>query len=228
MEYFVLERTFICHLVYLPYKEEGCLQLDQVTQSPVQPDQEYFQGWGRAQVVWQPQQVLTPEAIFINPVVCSQSVCAQSLDCLGCWQTELWLLWWLKKESTNWDFFLGRGEGVGKGTMRTRFCISPFCCLFLEEILGTMSQTGFHHWCEPLKKIFIVLTAYYSRHYFMFYCLTGSSCHINLSFENNYSMWILCSPIRTVYVQTQSTCRKVTSRFILQRIHFSGCLVRLK
>lgn len=125
-------------------------------------------------------------------------------------------------------FFLGRGEGVGKGTMRTRFCISPFCCLFLEEILGTMSQTGFHHWCEPLKKIFIVLTAYCSRHYFMFYCLTGSSCHINLSFENNYSMWILCSPIRTVYVQTQSTCRKVTSRFILQRIHFSGCLVRLK
>lgn len=38
MELFELEGIFKCHLVQLPCKEQGYLQLDQVAQSPVQPD----------------------------------------------------------------------------------------------------------------------------------------------------------------------------------------------
>ena len=44
--YFGLEGTFKGHLVQPSCNEQGHLQLDQVAQSPVQPDLEYFQGWG--------------------------------------------------------------------------------------------------------------------------------------------------------------------------------------
>jgi len=41
-----LEGTIKGHLAQLPCSEQGHLQLDQVVQSPVQPDLERFQGWG--------------------------------------------------------------------------------------------------------------------------------------------------------------------------------------
>jgi len=43
MERFRLEGTFKHHLVQPPSNEQGHLQLDQVTQRPVQPDLECFQ-----------------------------------------------------------------------------------------------------------------------------------------------------------------------------------------
>lgn len=46
IEFFWLEGTFKGHLVQLPCREQGHLQLDQVAQSSVQPDRECFQGWG--------------------------------------------------------------------------------------------------------------------------------------------------------------------------------------
>ncbi|KAK4818441.1 hypothetical protein QYF61_013128 [Mycteria americana] len=38
--------TFKGHVVQTPCNEQGHLQLDQVAQSPIQPDLECFQGWG--------------------------------------------------------------------------------------------------------------------------------------------------------------------------------------
>ena len=46
IEWFGLEGTFKGYLVQPPCHERGHLQLDQVAQSPVQPDLECFQGWG--------------------------------------------------------------------------------------------------------------------------------------------------------------------------------------
>ena len=45
MESFELEGTFKGHLVQLPCNEQGHLQLDQIAQSPIQPDTECLQGW---------------------------------------------------------------------------------------------------------------------------------------------------------------------------------------
>ena len=45
-ESFRLEGTFKSHLLQSTYSEQRHLQLDQVAQSPVQPDPECFQGWG--------------------------------------------------------------------------------------------------------------------------------------------------------------------------------------
>ena len=44
MESFELEETIIGQLVQLPCNEQEYLQLDQVVQSPVQPDFECLQG----------------------------------------------------------------------------------------------------------------------------------------------------------------------------------------
>jgi len=41
-----LEGTFKGRLAQPPCSEQGHLALDQVAQSPVQPDLECFQGWG--------------------------------------------------------------------------------------------------------------------------------------------------------------------------------------
>jgi len=41
----VLEGTFKGHLAQPRCNEQGHLQLDQVAQSPIQPDLECFQGW---------------------------------------------------------------------------------------------------------------------------------------------------------------------------------------
>jgi len=46
MDWVGLEGTFKDHLVQPPCSEQGHLQLDQVAQSPIQPDPECFQGWG--------------------------------------------------------------------------------------------------------------------------------------------------------------------------------------
>ena len=46
IEWFELEGTFKGHLVQPPCHEQGHLPLDQVAQSPVQPDLECSQGWG--------------------------------------------------------------------------------------------------------------------------------------------------------------------------------------
>ena len=46
VEWFGLEGTFTGHLVQTTCKEQGYLQLDQVAESPVQPDLERFQRWG--------------------------------------------------------------------------------------------------------------------------------------------------------------------------------------
>jgi len=46
MESFDLEGTFTGHLVQLPCNKQGYLQLDQVAQTPIQPDLERLQGWG--------------------------------------------------------------------------------------------------------------------------------------------------------------------------------------
>ena len=54
IEGFGLEGTFKGHLVQLPCNEQGCLQLYQVAQSPIQPDLECFQGWGTYHLSGQP------------------------------------------------------------------------------------------------------------------------------------------------------------------------------
>ena len=54
IEWFGLEGTFKGHLVQPPCNEQGHLQLDQVAQSPVQPDLECFQGWGIYHLSGQP------------------------------------------------------------------------------------------------------------------------------------------------------------------------------
>ena len=54
-----LEETFRGHLAQPPCREQGHLQVDQVAQSPVQPDLECFQGWGISQVVGNPCQGFT-------------------------------------------------------------------------------------------------------------------------------------------------------------------------
>ena len=46
IELFEFEGTLKGHLVQLPCTEQGHLQLDQVAQSPIQPDLECLQGWG--------------------------------------------------------------------------------------------------------------------------------------------------------------------------------------
>ena len=42
----MLEDTFKGHLVQASYNKKEYLPLDQVAQSPIQPDLECFQGWG--------------------------------------------------------------------------------------------------------------------------------------------------------------------------------------
>ena len=49
-----LEGTFRGHLVQPLCSEQGHLQLDQVAQSPIQPDFDCFQGWGLPCVSGQP------------------------------------------------------------------------------------------------------------------------------------------------------------------------------
>jgi len=44
-EWFVLEGSHKSHPVQLPCSEQGHLQLEQVAQSPIQPDLECHQGW---------------------------------------------------------------------------------------------------------------------------------------------------------------------------------------
>ena len=46
IEWFGLEGTFNGHLAQPPCSAQGHLQLDQIAQSPVQPDLECFLGWG--------------------------------------------------------------------------------------------------------------------------------------------------------------------------------------
>ena len=50
-----LEGTFKGHLLQPPCNERGHLQLDQVAQSPIQPDLECLQGWGIHHLLGQPQ-----------------------------------------------------------------------------------------------------------------------------------------------------------------------------
>ena len=51
IESFKLEDTFKGHLAQLCCNEQGDLQLDQIAQSPVQPDLECFQGQGTHSLV---------------------------------------------------------------------------------------------------------------------------------------------------------------------------------
>lgn len=53
-EHFKLERTLNGHLVYLPFKKQGCLQLNQVAQRPTQPDLGCLQGQGINHLSGQP------------------------------------------------------------------------------------------------------------------------------------------------------------------------------
>ena len=46
IEWFGLEGTFKGCLAQIPDNKQGHLQLDQVAQSPIQPDLQCFQGWG--------------------------------------------------------------------------------------------------------------------------------------------------------------------------------------
>jgi len=57
IEWFGLEGTFKGHLVQPPCSGQGHLPLDQVAQSPVQPDLECFQGWGIYHLSGQPMPV---------------------------------------------------------------------------------------------------------------------------------------------------------------------------
>jgi len=54
MKCFGLEGTFRGHVVQPPCSEQGHLPLDQVPQSPVQPDLESLQGWGLHHLSEQP------------------------------------------------------------------------------------------------------------------------------------------------------------------------------
>jgi len=54
IEQFGLEGTFRGHLVQPDHNEQGHLQLDQVAQSPIQPDLECFHGWGIYHLSGQP------------------------------------------------------------------------------------------------------------------------------------------------------------------------------
>ena len=54
IEWFGLEGAFKGHLVQALCNEQGYLQLDQVAQSPVQPDLECCQGWGIYHLSGQP------------------------------------------------------------------------------------------------------------------------------------------------------------------------------
>lgn len=53
-EHFKLERTLNGHLVYLPFKKQGCLQLNQVAQRPTQPDLGCLQSQGINHLSGQP------------------------------------------------------------------------------------------------------------------------------------------------------------------------------
>ncbi|KAK4822534.1 hypothetical protein QYF61_015540 [Mycteria americana] len=61
IEWFGLEGTFKGHLVQPPCNKQGHLQLDQVAQSPVQPDTERFQGWGIYHLSGQPMPAEQPQ-----------------------------------------------------------------------------------------------------------------------------------------------------------------------
>ena len=50
----MLERTFKAHLEQTPCNEQGHLPLDQIAQSPVQPDLKCLQGWGLHYLSGQP------------------------------------------------------------------------------------------------------------------------------------------------------------------------------
>ena len=54
LECFGLERTFRGHLAQPPCSEQGHIPLDQVAQSPIQPDLECFQAWGLHYLSGQP------------------------------------------------------------------------------------------------------------------------------------------------------------------------------
>jgi len=54
MDWFQLERAFRGHPAQPPCREQAHLQLDQVAESPVQPDPECFQGWGINHLSGQP------------------------------------------------------------------------------------------------------------------------------------------------------------------------------
>jgi len=58
IECFALEETCKGHLVQSPCSEQGHLQLDQVAQSPVQPDLERFHVWGVCYLSGNPVPVL--------------------------------------------------------------------------------------------------------------------------------------------------------------------------
>jgi len=60
IEWFRLGGMFAGHLVQPLYHEQGHLQLDQVAQSPVQPDPQYFQGWGISHLSGQPKARFSP------------------------------------------------------------------------------------------------------------------------------------------------------------------------
>ena len=66
VEWFGLEATFKGHLVQPRCSEQGHLQLDQVAQSPVQPDLECFQGWGLHYLSGNPFQYLI--TLIVNNV----------------------------------------------------------------------------------------------------------------------------------------------------------------
>jgi len=54
IEWFGLEGHFKDHPVHPPCNKQGHLELDQVAQSPLQPDTEFFQRWGIYHLSGQP------------------------------------------------------------------------------------------------------------------------------------------------------------------------------
>ncbi|KAK4822001.1 hypothetical protein QYF61_006615, partial [Mycteria americana] len=81
-----LEGTFKGHLVQPPCNEQGHPQLDQVAQSPIQPDLECFQGWGIYRLSGQPvpaEQPQLSQPFFIGEVFHpSDHFCGSPLDLL--------------------------------------------------------------------------------------------------------------------------------------------------
>ena len=75
MEWFGLEGTLKGQLVQPPHGEQGHLHLDQVAQSPVQPDLECFQGWGIYHLSGQPLAVFHhPHCKKFLPYIQSKSI----------------------------------------------------------------------------------------------------------------------------------------------------------
>jgi len=75
IEYFGLEGTFKGHLVQPPCNKQEHLPLDQVAQSPIQPDLECFQGWSIYHLSGQPALVFHhPQCKKILPYIQSKSL----------------------------------------------------------------------------------------------------------------------------------------------------------